>query len=418
MTNSIRPFKSGVLQRQRGAALLVLITGLLAATAYATLQLSSANRSRLEQQQEITRSLAFAKNALISYAVAYVDNYGHNIRGGVGRLPCPSKNRYGSPARSCGQNAIGFLPGVWTRDGKRIDIDHLEKFLHQDLWYSLSADFRFNPAYNALNPDSVDNLLSVNNDDEVIAVVMAPGSPVNSQSRAAGIFNIADYLEGENADQDLVFSTTGVGNDRLVTITRSELVPLIERRVLGHARDWLVEYKALYGHFPYAAPFGDPLGQCQQGLTRGKLPMLQGDCSAPPLGDLVSTFVPKDRTINQIWFARSGWPDYIFYHIDENCTADAVIDVCDSIDDPQPSLIVNSAPTQALLVSVGRAIRTELVEEGQLRLATDADTPVDMINYFDIAELLNAELDYDLRRLVSPALSGELSNDQYLVIQE
>lgn len=405
------------MQRQSGAALLVLITALLAATAYATLQLGSINRSRSVQQQEVTRSLAFAKNALISYAVTYVDNYGHNTRGGVGRLPCPSKSRYGSPASSCGQNAIGFLPGVWTRGGKRIDIDHLEKFLHRDLWYALSPDFRYNPAFNALNSNSAKNLLSVNNDDEVIAVVIAPGSPLANQSRVSGVFSVRDYLEGENADGDLSFSAALAGNDRLVTITRSELMPLVEKRALGFARDWLLEYKTTFGHFPYAAPFGDPLAECQQGLTRGKLPMLRGNCGDPPLGDLLSKFVPRGRSINQIWFARSGWQDLIFYQVDENCAPDAAFDACDLVEDPQ-SLVVNSLPTQVLLVSVGEAIATELLPHGQQRLTTNAANGVTMNNYFDTTELVNAHLDYDLSRLESAALSREMSNDQFLVIRE
>ncbi len=415
MTSAINKSCINSQKRQRGAVLLVLMTALLAATAYVTLQLTSTNRAKNHQQQEVTRSLAFAKNALLAYAVTYVDNYGHNTRGGVGRLPCPSTSRYGSPARSCGRNSIGFLPGVWSRGGKRIDIDHLERFLHKDLWYSVSADFRYNPAFNALNPDSTENLLNVNNNDEVIAVVLAPGPKLLNQSRVDGVFSVVGYLEGENADGDLVFTANQLSNDRMVTITRSELMPLIESRVLGYVRDWLVEYKVEFGHFPYAAPFNDPLGECQQGLLRGKLPMRQGNCSEAVLDEFVSQFVPNGRPLSQTWFASSSWPDFIYYQVDENCAPDAAADTCHLLSEPVHALQVNNLPTQVLLVSVGAAMATELVPDGQQRAVTEN---LDMTNYFDTAELVSSYFDYDLRRLDSGVLSGELSNDQYLVIRE
>lgn len=418
MSSSKRNIISASVQRQGGAALLVLMTGLLAVTGYVAVELNSANRYRQLQQQEITRSLAFAKNALIAYAVTYVDNYGHNTRGGVGRLPCPSRGRYGSPARSCGQNAIGYLPGVWNRNGKRIDIDHLEKFLDQDLWYGLSADFRYNPAFNVLNSDATENLLSVDGDEEVVALVIAPGPPLANQTRGSATASIADYLEGENADGDRKYSTSHAGNDRIVTITRSELMPLIERRVLGYARDWLQEYKSEFGYYPFAAPFGDPTGSCQEGLIRGVLPMQQGNCTGAPFGEWVSSFVPKGRALNQIWFGKYNWPDFIYYQLDENCTSSAAPDICDFYDDPPPSLSVNGVPTQVLLVSVGKAIPTELVPDGQLRLPEARQNSADLINYFDTPKLLTANLDYQLHNLNSVALSGSLSNDQYLVIQQ
>ena len=88
--NSMRIRRPRLIHRQAGAALLVLVTALLAVTGYGLLQFSQANQQRLMHEREITRSLAAAKDALIAYAVTYVDHYGHNTRGGVGRLPCPS----------------------------------------------------------------------------------------------------------------------------------------------------------------------------------------------------------------------------------------------------------------------------------------------------------------------------------------
>ena len=405
-------------KRQTGAALLVLMTALLLVIGYATLQVVTAHEYKQRRQQEITNSLAFAKDALIGYAVNYVDNYGHNIRGGVGRLPCPSKTKYGSPASTCGSNSVGFLPGVWKRDGKWIDIDHLEKFLDQDLWYALSEDYRFNPSFNRLNSNSGENLLSVDNDDQVVAVIFAPGDAVKNQQRGGGVYSVKDYLESENADSDGVFSTVSDdSNDRLVTITRSELVPLMERRTLGYAKDWLLEYKAEYEHFPYAAPFGDADGACEEGLLKGKLAMERGNCSGESLGEFVSEHVPKNRSISQTWFQYNRWADLVFYHVDEKCTSKADITLCDGVDDPMSLLTVNNSPANALLVSVGQAIHTEYLQAVQLRdEPVSAELP-DMVNYFDTAELLTAEINYDLQRLDSMLWSRVMSNDQYLVIR-
>lgn len=395
------------------------MTTLLLVTGYTTLQLTSARYNKQQKQQEVTQSLALAKEALIGFAVNYVDNYGHNMRGGVGRLPCPSVEKYGSPAMRCGPDAIGFLPGVWKRGSKRIDIDHLEKFLNQDLLYALSADYRYNPSYNTLNPDTTGNLLTVNGDDQVVAVLLAPGEALQGQLRDGEALSIADFLEAENADGDTDFaSASGAGNDRLITITRAELLPLMERRVLGYVKDWLAEYKTIYGHYPYAARFGDDTGACEEGLLRGKIAMQRGSCSKETLGEFISQFVPKGRTINKIWFHNYRWSDFVYYHVDQNCTWASPAGLCDPADDPPLSLQVNDNPVQVLLVSVGEAIQTELVPAGQYRAApADPEESIDMLNYFDTAELMSADLQYDLRRLDSLLMSGLSSNDQYLTIQ-
>ncbi len=414
MSNSKRIRQLQTLRLQNGAALLVLVTGLLAMTGYTLLQLTHANQQRFAHQQEITRSLAAAKNALIAYAVTYVDHYGHNTRGGVGRLPCPSGSRYGSPVGTCGPDAIGYLPGVWKRGKKQIDIDHLERFLDRDLWYSVSADYRFNPAFNPLNSNQSDYLLTVDGDDQVVAVIIAPGPPLPGQSRVGGAGAISDYLEGENADGDSVFRTAG--NDRLVTITRSELMPLIERRVLGFARDWLAEYRLQYGYYPFAAAFGDPDGACQNGLTRGRLPMRAGDCTEVPLGDLRSQFVPKGRTVSETWFGNYHWSDFIYYQSDPGCLPGAMDQQCTIADNLV--LKVNDRGAQVLLIGAGSAIATELLPMGQQRLrGNDEPGNEQMMHYFDTVSLLSSENVFDLRYMDSAVLSGSQSNDHYQVIR-
>ena len=99
--------------QQEGVALLVAMMVLLSGSAF---YLINGHKSALHNQQ--LDSLLSAKQALMAYAINYTDNYGHNTRGGTGRLPCPALARHSTPATSCGTNAIGYLPSVWMRDGR------------------------------------------------------------------------------------------------------------------------------------------------------------------------------------------------------------------------------------------------------------------------------------------------------------
>ena len=80
-------------QHNRGAVLIVLLVALLAGSGLWLLEAGQANRQWQRHREATAESLGFAKEALIAYAVSYADNYGHNVRGGAGRLPCPSDSK-------------------------------------------------------------------------------------------------------------------------------------------------------------------------------------------------------------------------------------------------------------------------------------------------------------------------------------
>lgn len=393
---------------QQGAVLIALMVGILLITGAGFLSSQLAANRELETDSEVTLSLAMAKEALISYAVTYADNYGHNSRGGVGRLPCPAGQPHGSPALSCGRNAIGYLPAVWNRDGKRIDIDYREFFLNQNIWYAVSGDFRYNPAYNHLNPSAVDSLFNVNGRDEIVAVIIHPGAERAGQNRSVESADISDYLERENADGDGVFEISSSINDRVVTISRSELMPLIERRVLGVVRDWLAEYHDEFGYLPFAARLGDPDAECVEGLLAGIVAMNRGSCSAPSLGEFYSAIVPGERNITDTWFGRSGWSAFIYYQVEETCTSSRTDTDClhagaDSI------LTIDGQPAIALLVSVGREITSAyhgVMQDRQVH-------PADRASYLDTAALVDADLNYTLSGL----RTSRYANDQILVVR-
>ena len=387
---------------QQGVALLVAMMALLAGSA---VFLVNGHKSDLHNQR--LESLLSAKEALIAYAVNYADNYGHNTRGGTGRLPCPALERHSTPARSCGPGAIGYLPSVWMRTGRLMEIDYLERFLDQDIWYAVSADHRYNPSFNTLNSYRGENLLTVDSSQDIVAVLIAPGQPVADQNRnRLGTLSpasvIAEYLEGENADFDDEFTVTG-NNDLLAVIRRDELLPLMERRVLGHIKEWLSEYKAKYGFYPYASiPGGD--GLCEQGMTRGMLATEAGACIGVSLIDEPFTNLPQDRSLRQTWFYRYNWPSLIYYIVDETCTADRAETDCDGVDDPERSLTVDGEPVELVLISVGAPIETVPAAGLQVH-----GTP-DIVNYLDTEELISDGMEFR-----TPRLSAQ-SNDQLVFI--
>jgi hypothetical protein len=394
--------------RQRGAVLIAMVLAVLIVTGTGLLASGVALSQKLAAQREVTTSLAKAREALISYAVTYTDNYGHNTRGGVGRLPCPSSRPHSSPALSCGRNAIGYLPAVWSRGNKRIEIDYLEYFLKQNLWYAVSPEFRYNPAHNALNPSVKAGLLQLNSYDDVVAVVIHPGEPQAGQNRAAVNADIHAFLEKENADGDNVYEMGVENNDRIVAITKKELMPLMERRVLGIVRDWLMEYYDENKYFPFAARLGDPTAACEEGLLVGVVALSQGNCVMPSLGALLNDTIPKGRTVAQTWFGRYDWSRFMYYHLDVACTSTAPVDDCLN-NGVGFQLTVDDDPVPALLISVGDEIVSSYAGVQQNRFMQ----PQSRASYLDSAALVEAVLSYDLTQ--DP--NDPHINDQLMVVR-
>ena len=142
-----------------------------------------------------------------------------------------------------------------------MEIDYLERFLDRDIWYAVASDHRYNPAFNTLNSHRGDGLLSVDKMDDVVAVLIAPGPAAETQTLTqtrSGSFQylsetVIQYLEGDNADGDASYTLTE-SNDLLVAIRRDELISLMELRVLGFVKQWLIEYKQHYGCLLYTSP--------------------------------------------------------------------------------------------------------------------------------------------------------------------
>jgi type II secretory pathway pseudopilin PulG len=244
---------------QNGAALLVFMLALVIATSYALVtKLNAATKSQA-RQLATSRVLAEAKQALISYAVTYPDRSGTtDSTAGPGYLSCPDTDNDGSPNAPCGVNSVGRLPGEFLATNNYLDSTG------ERLWYAVSDNFRnTNIKFQPLNSETPGQL-NVDGINDIVAVIIAPGEPVNAQVNRPSN-NIADYLEGDNATTgDDSFTLNSGGNDQLIYITRQELMAAIEKRVLGDVKTALETYKATAGAYPWLSPFADPKAVARQ----------------------------------------------------------------------------------------------------------------------------------------------------------
>jgi hypothetical protein len=242
-------------QRQAGAVLLIILLVVTGIAACLFVRKLSAGLILAAREYRTTVVLNEAREALIGYAVSYPDKINPDF--GPGYLPCPDRNNDGATdAGGCslsGHTSIGRFPY------KTLELEHLRDGQGESLWYVVADNFRNNPKLEPLNSDTAGNL-TVDVLSDIAAIVLTPGPPLLSQDRNAGPDNIANYLEDDNADFDAAFTThdTGSVNDRLVFITRQDLMQAVERRVLGEVSRRLRQYQTAYHAFPWLSPYDNP----------------------------------------------------------------------------------------------------------------------------------------------------------------
>jgi len=254
--------QAGSSRAQRGIALLGLLAVIVLVFAYViTSRLNAASQFVASDREHNSRVLARAKLALIGYMAQQASQAGEN---NPGRLPCPEAvNAIGiasaegiaaplvSPSTpNCA--TLGRLP--W----RTIGVEKLVDAASEPLWYAVSPGWRLvnSSTLLTINPDSV-GTMRTNPDSngamqitgvlnpEVIAVIIAPGSPMNVQAstgcaarqQARGVpgpsMNPADYVECFNSATPL-FATKGPPgsfNDQVVTVTTADLMPALEAAI-------------------------------------------------------------------------------------------------------------------------------------------------------------------------------------------
>lgn len=323
---------------QRGGVLPLLL--MLLATS-GLLWLGNTSYEKWNEAQFLTETdllLKDAKHALVAYALAYSDNY-QPSGAGVGHFPCPDLDPVDDgvlsndgPNPPCGSSTrqIGRLPRqtftFGSPDPRETDVSLMQKRIEfysqlslrdQQPWYVVSSAFVNNPYGTPVNTQTR-GTLHVDGQDNIVAIVIAPGVALSHQYSLRPGDAAAYYLEGENADGDVRFSRklSSQSNDRMAFITAAELLPLMEKRVIAIVVRWLQDFyqeHCIAGSDCY--PFAAMDTQCEQGRFKGSLPFLTGNCAQS-----LTQFGLLDATpLERHWFLRNEWHTLIRYELSPEC---------------------------------------------------------------------------------------------------
>lgn len=285
-------------KKQAGAVLIMLLFIVSLLLTALTIESISATKIQLERTQKTQLALMEAKSVLMGRAILDENR--------PGSLPCPDSDNDGSAELFHGNRCpsyIGRFP--W----RTLGIPELQDADGETLWYALSANHRDHSAIMPLNSNSP-GLLSVDAKNDVVAIIFAVGPPLANQTGRSSI-NLTDYLEGSNADADNAYTavSTSTQNDRLLLITRNELMHQVERRVMGEIASSLQLYfsNPSHAYYPYAASSN---GTCESaGSVSGFIPI-------PHETNCPATTLPVIKE----WFVDNDWGSLLQYEIASACS--------------------------------------------------------------------------------------------------
>lgn len=389
------------MNKQQGAALLVMLIILvigISAILVSSLKSSALTLKRDERTAEV---LAQAKEALIGYAVNFNTVSG---RPGDLPCPDTNNDGYqeascGNASGSTGQALrIGRLP--W----KTLGLPDLRDGSGERLWYAVSNNFKYNTRTTCTNSnlsgclgsDTVGTITVYGSDGSIqntgntstgaVALIIAPGDVLLRQDNIAqsrgctvGVdcdttdkctsaspttvpkCNPVNYLDvitiGGITEDNASFidgsATNGfiqgriqdnnghtILNDQLLVITRSNIVPLLEKRVAGEVKNCLIEYSSNpnnqgpspnQGYFPWATDRtvvgSTVLYNDSDSLIFGHIPdmFFQQTCgdtggfncnSSSPSGGMDTTWGATCTLTNNNWWVN--WKEFVFFGYPNN----------------------------------------------------------------------------------------------------
>ena len=268
------------IKKQSGIALVMLLVALVLAGGYAFYRSATIGTGRAQQDAKLAATLARAKEALIARAVTDANR--------PGSLPCPdlvTNNAGLSNFPGDGKadmftltqcpSYVGWLPWV------TLDLPELTDDTGTRLWYTLSPELRDDDSAQPINSDRA-LALRLDGATDIAAIIFAPRAAVGSQSRGSPS-NPADYLDDENGNGDdrkyISSLQSPVFNDRVVAITRQELMAAVDKRVASEVKACLEQHAASAvntGHtYPWPAPFSSSSFRGTPGSLFGQIPATQ-----------------------------------------------------------------------------------------------------------------------------------------------
>ncbi|MDP2140428.1 MAG: hypothetical protein Q8L20_06415 [Gammaproteobacteria bacterium] len=221
--------------KQNGAVLILMFVGLFMAGATVVLTALNNRNPQLRENARVQAAMQEAKQALLAYAVMYNNEF---VGSGPGRLPCPDKNNSGESEEGvdCAGAAFGRLPQRHTLPfGALVEFGNLYAGIDQQFWYAVSANYRHPVVPTSPLNSSTPGTLTLDG-DEVVAVIIAPGQALGTQSRIpANVNSSVHYLDSANSGGTNFVSLDAISpetfNDRLLPIRRRELMTLVTARV-------------------------------------------------------------------------------------------------------------------------------------------------------------------------------------------
>ncbi len=264
--------------RQGGFVLWLLLTAVFLAGSYVLFATLRPLFGAYAGQQAQAITLRRAAEALIARAV--------NDDNRPGSLPCPDLvtdsagwNNYPDDGKAdmftltrC-PSYIGYLP--WLT----LDLPELHDAAGNHLWYALAPGLRDDDSAQPVNSES-NTGLQVDADNDVAAIVFAPGPVLPGQNRNTHL--PAAYLDGENGNgDDQKYHAGPPGpqfNDQLLVISRRELMAAVEKRVANTVKNCLEQHADATGttpRYPWPAPIADESGIGHSTTLFGRIPLSQ-----------------------------------------------------------------------------------------------------------------------------------------------
>lgn len=422
-------FHCGLVKKQQGMMLMMLLFLVGLAAVAMVLKSMSANSIRTERDKKTAAALAEAKAALIGWSIARGEAGSQR----PGELPCPDNDApntagYGFEDGACVAGKIGRLP--WKTLGIQEPLDGDGEVL----WYAIDGAFRIRwGSSNATNqPINIDTKASIQvfhaggerltmPDNGAAAVIFSPGAPLDGQSR--GQNNVGCHATGTNIQENICPSNylEAIGglnnalnqgpyitvtksdqfNDKLTFVSASDLLSLVENRVVVEVQKRLSGYKTVHGFYPYPAKFDDP--NCLDVGRDGASTACQSDntvCQGRfPSGTEIAGETPNWLGANQFpeWFRFNLWGQVITYAVDKDELV-APPTACTT------SLTVDGVPRKALIVMPGQPLA-----------AINRSLPMQSSNLSDYLEDVENQRAWDLvpvTQFITPSAS---SNDKMIL---
>lgn len=351
---------------QNGAALLVFMMIVVIATVATIYSKYNTTTMSIDRDKKTSIALQKAKEALIYYSLnnSYLNPSpactSNTNCPRPGDLPCPDRTNDGTTESSCGNSTgnnqafrLNRLP--W----KSLGLEDLSDGYGERLWYAVSNNYKYNTRTRPLNSDSLGTITIRDGTGKVIydattgggvvAVIFSAGNAITRQDayvqnrNTAGINTASNYLDIAQGEDNANFTDSNsngfimgpvkdaagnvILNDRLIVITRNEMVAAMESYVLTQVRGALLTYYNTNFYYPYPAAFSDATCIATTGVNitsgcnsdsskyEGRIPVSKIN---QLFANWTSTSILKGLRAGN-WFQQNLWREHVYYAIAPDC---------------------------------------------------------------------------------------------------